>query len=84
MLESRRISAGELEDRYKTRHELFDFCTSMENQIMRNFEQKQTSWKSCSKKYLLKKLRKSLKKGNWVDVANYAFFLANRKTEDKP
>lgn len=79
MSEPRRISAGELENRYKTRHELFDFYTSMENQIMRQFEVKQTSWKSCSKKYLLKKLKKNLKQGNWVDVANYAFFLANRK-----
>lgn len=80
-MSSRRISAGELEDRYKLKHDLFDFYTDMWATIRRNLPDKGTSWKTCKISYLKKELREHIKKGDWVGVANFAFFLAEREKE---
>lgn len=76
---SRRISAGELEDRYKLKHKLYDFFDKMYSAIFRHFRDKGSSWKTCKKSYLLKKLKEHIKKEDWVDVANFAFFLGERE-----
>lgn len=77
----RRVSAGELELRYKLKHLLLDFFDSMKAQMYENLEDKGFSWKTCDVQYLRQKLRTHIKAGNWVDVANYAFMLHNRKEE---
>lgn len=81
-MSERRISAGELEARYKMRHELFDFWSEMEGAILDNFEEKQDSWKTLSSRTLLKKLREHLKARNWVDVANFAFMLHDKQRSE--
>lgn len=76
---SHRVSAGELELRWKLKHWLYDFFDSMKYRMMENLHEKGTSWKKITKKYLLRKLRASIKAGNWVDVANYAFMLNDKQ-----
>lgn len=72
---SRRVSAGELEDRYKIKHALYDFFCEMKAELMRHAEDKGRSWRKCHPKYLLRELMKHAKEGDWVGVANFAFFL---------
>lgn len=81
---TRRVSAGELEFRYKLKHILLDFFDSMKAQMYENLEDKGFSWKTCDIKSLQRKLREHIKAENWVDVANYAFMLNNRKETLKP
>lgn len=78
---SRRVSAGELELRYKLKHWLLDFFDEMKAQMYENLEDKGSSWKTCEEEFLIKKLRERIKDRSWVDVANYAFILRNRQKE---
>ncbi len=83
---SRRVSAGELEDRYNLKHLLLDFTDEMKSDMYDNLEEKGLSWKDddCSEAYLRKKLLEHAKAGNWVSVANFAFMLDDKdKTKDK-
>ena len=79
----RRVSAQELEQRYKLKHLLLDFFDSMKAQMYENLEDKGFSWKNCNVDYLREKLWEHWRDGNWVDVANYAFMLQDRKEEEK-
>jgi len=75
MFEDRRISAGELQDRYELKHDLFDFYDSMHAEIWRHWEDKGASYKTCKISYLRSQLVKHINKQDWVSVANLAFFL---------
>ena len=75
----RRVSAGELEQRYKLKHLLLDFFDSMKAHMYANLENKGFSWKTCDAKYLRRKMRENIKAGHWVDAANYAFMLNDTK-----
>ena len=77
----RRVSAQELEQRYKLKHMLFDFYGEMLSELREHLEDKGFSWKTCKKSYLLRELRGHLKEKDWVGVANFAFFLADRERE---
>jgi len=80
-MSGRRVSAGELEDRYKIKHELFDFYMEMLGELINHAEDKGLTWKTCRKSYLLRELRGHIKERDWVGVANFAFFLADRERE---
>lgn len=75
-MSSRRISAGELEDRYIIKHALFDFYMEMLDELIMHAEDKGLSWRACKKSALLIALKKHVKDKDWVGVANFAFFLA--------
>ena len=77
-MSERRISAGELESRYKTKHELYDFFDEMFNEVFRHFEYKGNSWKDCDLTFLKQQLQKCIDTEDWVDAANFCFFLHNR------
>jgi hypothetical protein len=77
---SRRVSAGELEQRHKLKHLLLDFTDEMSDAMYENLEEKGFSWKSCSIKHLKKKLLEHAKVGDWVAVANFAFMLHDKET----
>ena len=77
----RRVSAGELEARYKTKHELLDFFDAMKAKIFKYFEDKGTSWKECDKEDLINKLVQSVNDEDWTSVANYAFFLSDKENK---
>lgn len=80
----RRVSAGELEDRYKLKHLLLDFTDEMRAELRRQLEVKGLSWKECDKKYLKEKLLANVKKGHWVDAANFAFMLRDKELNPSP
>ena len=82
-MSERRISAGELEARYKTKHELLDFFEEMQAKIYYHFEDKGTSWKTCPIGFLKLELIKHVKREDWVDVANFAFMLDDRQRKVK-
>ena len=75
----RRVSAGELEDRYKIKHALYDFFCEMKAELMRHAEDKGMSWREVREDYLLRELVKHMKAGDWVGMANFAFFLRDRE-----
>ena len=77
----RRVSASELELRYKLKHWLLDFFDEMKAQMYENLEDKGNSWKTCEEKFLIEKLREHIKDRSWIDVANYAFMLRDRQKE---
>lgn len=83
---TRRVSAGELEDRYKIKHSLFDFYMEMLSDLIDHAEEKGTSWQDAEipEKYLLGELKKHLKEKDWVSVANFAFFLRDRYLNKNP
>lgn len=74
-----RISAGELELRYKLKHLLLDFFDRMKEKMYMNLHEKSFSWRKCPKNYLKKKLLEHLESENWISVANYAFMLNDIK-----
>lgn len=76
-----RISAGELQDRYTLKHTLFDFYMDMWSTIISHFPNKGSSWKTCKLSYLKRELRGHIKEGDWIDVANFAFFLHQREID---
>lgn len=80
---SRRVSAGELEQRHKLKHLLLDFTEEMKSAMYENLEEKGFSWQSCSIKYLKKKLLEYVKVGDWVAVANFAFMLHDKETTEE-
>jgi len=76
---SRRVSAGELELRWKLKHWMQDFFDEMKSEMMDNLEYKGDSWKTCKKPYLLKKLQAKIDEEDWVALANYCFMLRDRE-----
>lgn len=74
-----RMSAGELEGLYKTKHELYDFFDEMQSKVFRKFGEKGRTWKNCDIQYLIDELIKHVKKEDWVDVANFCFMLRDRQ-----
>jgi len=83
MSEVRRVSADELEARYKTKHGLLDFFDLMKTKIHEHFEDKGISWKTCPIGFLKLELLKHAKNEDWVDVANFAFMLDDRQRNKK-
>jgi len=77
----RRVSAGELEASYKTKHELYDFFDEMMAEIFRHFERKGSSWKNCDLAFLKRELQRCVDKEDWIDAANFCFFLYDRDRE---
>lgn len=82
----RRVSAGELEDRYNIKHALFDFYMKMLHELIAHAEEKGTSWQDAeiTKKYLIGELKQHLKNEDWISVANFAFFLRDREINKDP
>jgi len=78
-----RVSAQELEYRYKLKHLLLDFTDKMSYQMYRNLREKMFSWRTCKRKNLIDKLIENIDSENWVDVANYAFMLDERSESDR-
>ena len=72
---TRRISAGELEDRYKLKHLLYDFFDEMYEGMFRNLPEKGMSWRDCSRDWLLEELTKHVKRNDWVSASNFCFML---------
>lgn len=79
----RRVSAGELEDRYKIKHSLFDFYMEMLGELIDHAEEKGRSWRDCNRHQLLEELNKHMKANDWVGVANFAFFLRDLEINPK-
>ena len=79
----RRVSAQELEQRYKLKHLLLDFFDSMKAKMYENLEEKGFSWKNCDVDYLVTELVKHVNDKDWVDVANFAFMLDDRHKDGK-
>lgn len=79
----KRISAGELEARYNTKHALLDFSDAMKAKIFKHFEDKGTSWKECDKEDLINKLVQNVNEEDWISVANFAFFLSDKENKLK-
>ena len=80
---SRRVSAEELEQRYKLKHLMLDFTDSMLSEMRMTLEQKGFSWRTCDEAYLKRKLRKKVKEEDWVAAANYAFMLQDRQSQEE-
>lgn len=78
----RRVSAGELQLRYELKHAIQDFSDEMLNAMLNHAEDKGDSWKTCSEKYLLKELRKHVRKRDWIDVANFCFMLLDKERNE--
>lgn len=75
----RRVSAGELEDRYNIKHRLFDFYMEMLDELIDHAEDRGMSWRQVRQTYLLRELVKHMKAGDWVATANFCFFLRDRE-----
>ena len=57
------------------------FSEEMTFKMIDNVMEKGDSWKKSHNSWLRRKLLENFECGNWVDVANYAFMLDDKKRE---